>query len=218
MISAKTIIVSKTARYFVLGEPSNKIESIWFVLHGFAQLAEDFIKNFESFADNTKLIIAPEALNKFYIKGAEGSIGATWMTKEDRQNEINDYVNYLNELCDEVLKQFAERKVKINVLGFSQGGATAARWTVMGNSQLDRLIIWGSPLPPDIDLHTHRELLNTLDLAIVAGDEDYYLTRELLESEVARLNLNKIDHQVHIFKGKHQIDPESLNKYFGSAT
>ena len=214
MIVAKNIVVSKTARYFVLGEPSDKIISIWFVLHGFAQLAENFIKEFELFADETKLIIAPEALNKFYLKGAGGNIGATWMTKEDRENEILDYVNFLDDLSEEVRKDFDEILPEINVLGFSQGAATAIRWAVKGESRINRLIVCGSPLPHDIDLHSCREKLNSLNLVMVVGDEDHYFTKELLEKEIALLNYNKIDHEMLIFKGRHEINIGALKKYF----
>ncbi len=197
-----------------MGDPSDKIETIWFVLHGYAQLAENFIKEFGSIAGGTKLIVAPEALNKFYIKGTNGNIGATWMTKEDRENEITDYVNYLDDLYAEILKYFNEHQAKIIVLGFSQGAATAVRWAVKGASQLNKLIVWGSPLPHDMEFHSCRELLNALNLTLIVGDEDHYFTKELLEKEISRLNKSKIDHGVLVFKGKHEINTEALKKYF----
>jgi hypothetical protein len=88
----KNIIVTKTARYFISGEPSESIEQVWFVCHGYAQLANYFIRNFEILNDGKNLIIAPEGLNRFYWKGFSDRVVASWMTKEDREDDIKDYL------------------------------------------------------------------------------------------------------------------------------
>ncbi|MBK9635339.1 MAG: hypothetical protein IPO64_12805 [Bacteroidetes bacterium] len=54
-----------------------------------------FIEKFEDFDPEEHFVIAPEALSKGYIDGLTGRVGASWMTKEDRTNEIQDYINYL---------------------------------------------------------------------------------------------------------------------------
>jgi len=95
MPTSHSVIINKTARYFTLGTLSDKIETVWFVLHGYGQLAKDFIDEFSILENNTTYIIAPEAINKFYLRGFTGKIGATWLTKEDRENEIKDYNNFL---------------------------------------------------------------------------------------------------------------------------
>ncbi|MEO8211039.1 MAG: phospholipase, partial [bacterium] len=86
-IEENTIKIEKSARFY-LNEPSKKnIKSVWIVLHGYAQLAKDFINEFDFLSDEDTLIITPEGLSKFYFKD---KIAASWMTKEDRSNEIND--------------------------------------------------------------------------------------------------------------------------------
>ena len=90
------ILVTKTARYFTLGELNENTRELWFVLHGYAQLASDFIQDFEGLDNGTRFIVAPEGLNKFYARGFGGKPAASWMTSEDRENEIIDYINYLN--------------------------------------------------------------------------------------------------------------------------
>ena len=61
----KNISITKTARYFILGDASEKIEEVWFVCHGYAQLANYFIKNFEVLDNGKNLIVAPEGLSRF---------------------------------------------------------------------------------------------------------------------------------------------------------
>ena len=89
----KNITIPKTARYFVLGEASEQIEEIWFVIHGYGQLANYFIKKFEVLNNGKNLIVAPEALHRFYWKGFDGKVGASWMTNVERLEEIADYIN-----------------------------------------------------------------------------------------------------------------------------
>src|ERR1051325_8249497 len=118
----KSIRIEKTARYFILGDAG--ASSVWCVCHGYAQLASYFIKNFEPLNNGDNMIVAPEGLHRFYWQGYSGRVVASWMTKEDRLDDINDYVNFLDEVHNDVMKEFKGKKVKVNVLGFSQGVAT----------------------------------------------------------------------------------------------
>ena len=213
-LTAKNISVHKTARYFVMGKPSARINSVLFVLHGYSQLAEDFIKTFESLENETTLIIAPEALNRFYVKGFSGKVGSAWMTKEDRENEIKDYVNYLDSVYDDVIKFGLLSKIEITVLGFSQGTATACRWISKGKSKVDRLILWGGGVPPDIDLESSKEIFNSLRLTVVVGDKDEFISVEQIEKEKQHLEKNNIKYSLIIFEGKHVIKKEILLKLF----
>ena len=90
--------VKRTARYFTLGTLDENTEQIWFVLHGYGQLAQFFIKKFSVLDDGKTFLVAPEALSRFYLEGVTGRVGATWMTREERSNEVADYVFYLNQL------------------------------------------------------------------------------------------------------------------------
>ncbi len=213
-LTKKDIITQKTARYFLIGKSSEKIKSVLIVLHGYGQLAEDFIKYFEPIKNETTLIIAPEALNRFYIRGFSGKVGSTWMTKEDRENEIKDYVNYLDAVYDDVIKFGLLSKTKITVLGFSQGTVTACRWLSKGKSKAGQLILWGGGVPPDVDLELSNELFNSLQLTIVVGDKDEFISLEQIEKEEQRLKENNIKYSLVMFEGKHVIKKEILLKLF----
>jgi predicted esterase len=213
-LMAKNISVKKTARYFVLGESSAQIDSVWFVLHGYSQLAEDFIKFFEAAKNENVLIVAPEALNRFYVKGFSGKVGAAWMTKEDRENEIKDYVNYLDSVYDEVIKYGQLSKTKITVLGFSQGTETACRWISKGKSNADRLILWGGRIPPDVDLESSKEIFNSIELTIVVGNKDEFVSAEQIEKEEERLKKNNIKYSLITFDGVHALKREILLRLF----
>ena len=113
-MTEKHIIINKTARYYTLGSLNERTKQVWFVLHGHGQLAGNFIKKFEPLLSDDVFFIAPEALNHFYLKRGSMDVGATWMTKEDRLNEIKDYINYLNDLYVFDLKKEEWIKLKAN--------------------------------------------------------------------------------------------------------
>lgn len=147
------IEVRKTARYFMYGDATQPYNEIVFVLHGYGMQANEFLKSFEALHIPGRLIIAPEGLSRFYRKAFSGDVVASWMTKEDRLNEINDYILYLEDLFDKFSANTAAKKV---VLGFSQGATTASRWLMNGKSRVDDFVVWCGEFAPDIhEFPTH---------------------------------------------------------------
>src|SRR3954471_8166502 len=99
-ITAHSIVVPRTARYYTLGPTHGFPRELWFVCHGHGQLAGRFIKDFEPLDDGTRLIVAPEALSRYYLDSIaeqrtqkEQRVGATWMTREFREAEMADYIS-----------------------------------------------------------------------------------------------------------------------------
>src|SRR5690554_4646496 len=137
--TSNQLSVSKTARYYTAGTLDKKTKTIWFVCHGYGQLAKYFIQNFKVLDNGENFIVAPEALSRFYLQGFSGRVGATWMTKEDRENDIKDYNAYLSTLYKKVMKDIPLENVKINILGFSQGVSTVCRWVVSEKIKFDKL-------------------------------------------------------------------------------
>lgn len=203
--------VVRTARYWTLGD-ADDADDIWFVLHGYKQLARRFLRRFEPIARPGRLIVAPEALSRFYASPAPGRhgprsvVGASWMTREERLNEIHDYVAYLDRLADVVL----HREVAVTVLGFSQGTATAARWVSMGDIVARRLILWAGYVPHDQDLERASRVFARTELVLVRGDADPGLNEELAQRERAALDEAGVSYRLVPYEGGHEIDSEVL--------
>ncbi|MBI4419349.1 MAG: phospholipase [Gemmatimonadetes bacterium] len=218
MIREHQLPVTRTARYFTLGEIRDDLEEVWFGLHGYGQLGGSFLRRFEPLAGRRRLVVAPEGLSRFYLgdhtrpAGPDAKVGASWMTREDRLAEIADYVTYLDTLYGDIFRQVPRDAVRVQVLGFSQGTATATRWLARGRARADRLILWGAPLPTDLDLAVEGRRLRELDLTIVAGERDEYLTAKVLASEEARLTDAGIPYRVIRFPGGHEIDEAVLRE------
>ncbi len=191
MIHERHLPVSRTARYHVLGESERPPREVWIVCHGYGQLAAPFLKRFEALDDGSRLLVAPEALSRFYLEmvhTSDSRVGASWMTREDREAEMKDYIAYLDGLESEVFARLGRDGVRLVVVGFSQGTATASRWAVRGAARVDRLILWAGLLPPDVAPAAEREKLNGLDLVLVAGDKDDYVTPARLAEQRSALH------------------------------
>jgi len=209
------IRVARTARYETLGSERTARE-VWFVLHGYGQLAASFIQAFAVLDDGKRLIVAPEALNRFYLVSVDSGpavdrpVGATWMTREDRQAEIADYVEYLDALAIRVLGgvRHDERGPRVIILGFSQGTATATRWVTQGAVRADHLILWGGFVPPETDLTSPA--LQRSSLRMVAGSRDQYLSDDRATAERQRLARAGLDCQFVPYDGGHKIKSEPL--------
>lgn len=202
------IEVPRSARYYTIGA-DNGGRSVWFVCHGYAQLAERFVREFEPIADEA-MIVAPEALSRMYIRGSNGVVGASWMTHEDRLAEIADYVRYLDMVYSRTI---SEETGNVTVLGFSQGTATASRWLVSGRARADRLILAGGLLAPDAEAGLCAPASTALrDTSIVyaIGDTDALVDRGELARQREALAAAGHETRLVTFAGGHRIDAATL--------
>lgn len=209
MLQHHQIPVTRTARFCSLGDRSADIKEVWFVLHGYGQLAGDFIAEFKPIQDDSRFIVAPEALSRFYVGRNPSRVGASWMTRECRDHEINDYLAYLNQIALFVYDML-DRRIPSTVLGFSQGATTASRWVTLGRFPAKRLILWGGDIAQDLDLVEHGPMLNQLSPTFIVGDNDRYLNEERVQQEESRLKEHQISYELITFKGGHEIEPNVL--------
>jgi predicted esterase len=207
-LEQRHIQVPRTARYHVLGDPATA-RTIWIVLHGYGQLARYFLTKFEGLEEGVA-IVAPEALNRFYLDEAHHRVGATWMTREDRENEITDQLGYLDELVKEL--RGGRTDVPIHVLGFSQGVATACRWSLLGKTKMDRLVLWAGSLPPEPTFAELRTAWAHLTVEVVLGSEDPFAGAKELQATTARLEAAGVQYRLHRFTGGHALEPVLLGR------
>ena len=213
------IIVSRTARYFTLGPTQGFPRELWIVCHGYGQLAGRFIRQFSVVDDGTRVIVAPEALSRFYLDSIperrgqqEPRVGATWMTREHREQEIVDYVRYLDQVLSELRNRLSGAAPRVIVVGFSQGTATVCRWLARGNQRADDLVLWGGGLPPELDLGEWAGKLSGASITLVVGDADEFVTPAMVTLEAERLSAAGIAFSIQRYAGGHAIDADALGE------
>lgn len=203
--------ISKSARFYTHGNSKNPRE-IWMVLHGYGQLAQYFIKNFTHLNPERYFIVSPEGLHRFYLNGFEGRVGASWMTKEARLDDINDYVEFLNRIAHETIWPLLNPDTIFTVFGFSQGVATASRWIAYGNSKPQRAIFWAGSFPPDLEPVKAQKSFQNLKAYCCIGDNDPFVSTHQVEETKKHLAAINLPAQWMEYHGKHQIPKEELNR------
>lgn len=201
------LVLPKTFRYFTQGEPS-QASTLIYVLHGYGQLAEFFIRKFQFLGDDY-FIVAPEGMHRFYLNGSSGRVGASWMTKEERETDISDNIRFLDTMHSEIMANGTFDRIII--LGFSQGGATAARWHFKGKIKADHLLIWASVFPPDQMIEQEVKGMPSSKNAFFIGEDDEYYSAE---QQIEQLHFYRSMgfESIH-YKGEHDVSPEILLDY-----
>jgi predicted esterase len=216
--------VPRTARYWAAGAPG--APEVWVVIHGYGQLAEYFVRPFATLAGEARLVVAPEALSRFYLGSGEGGahgarVGATWMTREDRLAEIADYVRWLDRALDAATGGFDASRARLHVLGFSQGAVTATRWLHDRRQRAlppaARLVLWGGALPHDLDLGADGDVLRRTPLTLVVGDEDRFADPAMVAEQAARLDGAGVPYTLVRYAGGHRIDADVLATVLGGS-
>lgn len=198
--------IRRSARYYSLGEAGEQTRAVWIALHGYGQLAADFLAALHPLDNGRNLVVAPEALSRFYVDDVHQKVGASWMTREDREAEIEDQRNYLDALY-RVATHAAPSDVLVNVLGFSQGATAACRWAASTSYRIDNLVSWAGEFPAELESSNAFSRFNSY---FVHGDRDPFLS----DSHLERVAMLKRIPGWHVntlsFAGKHSLHRDTL--------
>ena len=217
----RQIAAVKTARYAVLGPEDGPVREVWMACHGYGQLVTHWARHFRAVERPGRLVIVPEALNRFYV-GEIGSrdrrVGASWMTREEREADVADVVRYL----DDVFVAACARAdadphaVPLTAFGFSQGTASVVRWLALSPlvarraKRADRVILWGGGMPHDLGLGGHAGWLAEAGVTLVAGDRDGFATPGRVLEQETRLKAAGVPVETVSFAGEHRLNDRVL--------
>lgn len=193
--------VTRSARVHSLGGEAAR--EAWVVLHGYGQLAARFLASLEALATPARLVVAPEALSRFYLEAGTGRVGASWMTKEDREREIEAYLAYL-----EAVRAALVPELPLTVLGFSQGVATASRWAATTRPPPARLVCWGGLVPEEIP----AARLADIRLTYVVGEQEEWAPLPAVEAQAASFRGAGGTVDVVRFDGGHEIRSDVVSR------
>lgn len=213
-MTEKTLEFSFKARYYQTEGIASR-PKIWFVLHGYGQLSQFFIRKFTILETHNIAVVAPEGLSRFYLedvatraKSGTTKVGATWMTRENRETDIRNYLVYLNSVYLEVMAQ--NPSAEVTILGFSQGAATASRWALASQCPFKNLILWAGILPPDMNVAQAGKALEGKKIISVRGKSDPFLNAEKTLEMEHLCGLVGINPDLYWFEGGHEINEPLL--------
>lgn len=209
MSQTKQVSYQTTNTYSILNSITPDTQNIWIACHGIGYLSKYFITYFEGLDPKENYIIAPQAPSKYYQTKAYKYVGASWLTKESKALEIENVLNYL----DEILK--VENLVsdpRIILFGFSQGVSIVTRWMAKRKINCKHLVIHSGSIPVEFDKGSF-DYLPQLQTSIIYGTEDEYLSEEKIKSQL------ELAHSIFpnppqrlTFEGKHVMHKKSIQK------
>lgn len=199
-----------------MGSFDPALTEVWIVCHGHAQLASRFLSRFTPLERANRLFIAPEGLSRFYLGAPnavhrpDSPVGATWMTREDREAEIEDQKKYLDLLYAQIFDRVERRRVRLWVLGFSQGVATVTRWVTRSGVEADHVVLWAGMIPAELDAVSARALTAGGPVTMVVGSLDEFATPKVVAAQEARLRELGVAYTKIEFEGGHEISESAL--------
>lgn len=213
----QNIQIQKTLPVFYSKEPDVRVKKVWLLCHGYAQLPEYFMRHFEPFFAEDCLFISPQGLSTFYIQGTSGRVGASWMTKHNREVDIDDINSYLNQVYLSVHARISP-DAEWNILGFSQGVPVVLRWYFQSALHAAKIVVWAGSMPVDIAEDILQKRLSSSCLYVVNGNRDPFLENEIDIDEIRKRMADLYPkHKWLRFEGGHHLHAETLNKIIGNS-
>ena len=209
-MTEKTLSYEITNTYSTLNKYTAKTKNVWVVFHGIGYLSRYFLRHFHNLNPEENYIIAPQAQSKYYLNNEYRHVGASWLTKENTEAEIENVLNYL----DEVYKaEELEKASNLIFLGYSQGVSIATRWVTRQRIKCDQLIMHSGKVPAELKPEDFQFLKNT-KFSFIYGTEDEYLKEGIIEVEEERLkNLFPENFEILTFNGGHEVNSELIEKF-----
>ena len=188
----------------------DKTQYIWIVFHGMGFLSRYFLKYFAHLPKDEHYFVAPQAPSKYYLDDRFKNVGASWLTKENTDVEIENVLNYVDAVYASLK---ISTDVKLIVLGFSQGLSIAARWVARSKIICHKLVFYAGGLPNELKAVDFDFLPNSSKIIMIYGDRDMYLTPERRTFQEARLEeLFSGRASKLVFEGGHEILPSQLDR------
>ena len=209
MSREKQVSYQITNTYSVLNRFTEKTKNVWLVCHGIGYLSRYFIRHFNHLDVDENYIIAPQAQSKYYLKSDYRHVGASWLTRENLEAEIDNVLNYLDEVFME--ENLAEVHNLI-VLGYSQGVSVATRYLAQRKINCAQLILHSGKVPAELTAKDFAFLKDT-KVTYLYGTQDEYLKKGIIEVEETRLkSLFPYNFELQTYDGGHEFNTDIIEK------
>lgn len=172
--------------------------------HGYAENAEVHLEKLRRIPGAERWhLVAVQGLHRFYHPKT-GDVLASWMTRQGREQAIEDNVRYLESVIAEVRRDLGADG-RLVFAGFSQGVAMAYRAAAGSSFPCHGLLALAGDVPPDV-----AELApSTLPPVLLGrGTEDEWYTAEKMEQDLAALDRLGVEFETCVFAGGHVWSPE----------
>lgn len=177
----KTVSYQHTNSYEILHPVIETTENIWICFHGLGYLATYFKRYFQDMDPIKNAVIVLQAPSKFYQGTNFKHVGASWLTRVDTAQEMQNNLNYIDTVLEsEKLKS----DPRIILIGYSQGVSIATRYLKHYNKEVKALVLHSGSIPHELnelDGNIFKEKAKRI--IHISGTRDEYVTTELIKRE-----------------------------------
>lgn len=173
--------------------------------HGYGEDAEAHLEQLRRIPGSERWDKAAiQALHPFYTR--KGDVVASWMTKLDREQAIDDNIRYAAAAVSHVGRRLGTPR-RLVYAGFSQGVAMAWRTVARGGHPCHGLMALAGDVPPEV---AEAPLGSCPPVLLGRGTEDEWYTAEKMERDLEALASHGVEVETCIFDGGHVWDPAFL--------
>ncbi len=181
----KTVSYTHTNSYETLFQLTENTKNIWLCFHGLGYLSKYFKKYFEGLDKDLNYVIVLQAPSKSYIGKGFKHVGACWLTKVDTQQEMDNNLNYINQV---LVSEKIDRDPRITLFGYSQGVSIATRFLKQYHSPITSLIMHSGSIPAELTEEDGLHFkMNCSRIIHIAGTKDEYSSGEIIEREKEKI-------------------------------
>ena len=200
--------ISHTVYYSVQVPEQKGPHPLLIVLHGFGQVADQFIKVFEPLGQKGILVAAPQAAHQFYTHLKKGQVGFSWLTRYERDRSVVDFVAYMEQFYKLLQETCEVDSQRVFMLGFSQGVSMAYRTWAHSSLPVRGVIACGGDLPPDIV--EQLDALPPIQILLVHGRQDEEVSPEKAQEALKYLRARGLKSELFDFEGGHVVPSRAL--------
>ncbi len=213
-MAIRRLKIEKTA-YYAQQEPEYPKDDppdLLIALHGYGQLAEKFLQTFTPLKNRNITVVAPQASNQFYVKLTPKIIGSTWLTQFERDQAIEDFLNYMQRLFANLQSEISFNPQAVFLLGFSQGVSMAYRLLCAKRIPVAGLVACSADIPGDVLQHLPG--LRQTPILITHGNDDSIVPRTAAEAALRELRKQQFNVEKYSYPGGHVIPSFVVEKIF----
>ena len=202
------VIEARTHGRFLLRPPAGAPRGILVGFHGYTENAEKHLADLETIPGNADwALVAVDALHAFYAsRSGTGRVARGWMTRDLREEAIEDNVRYVRDILNAVRPRFGWR-LPVALLGYSQGASMAWRTALLAGHEIAAAIALAGDVPPESALLPPSSPFPRRAL-LVRGESDEWYGAEKLEDDRALLSARCVEVVTLTCPGGHEwTDP-----------
>jgi predicted esterase len=197
------VVAARTHGRYLVRRPADEPRGILVGFHGYMEDAARHLEALGTIPANGWVLAAVDALHAFYARSSgSGKVVRGWMTRDLREEAIEDNVRYVRGVLDAVRSRFGWR-LPLAVAGFSQGASMAWRAALLAGHETAAVLALAGDVPPELaGLPEASPFPRRALLGRGAGDDWY--TDAKLEADRKMLEERGVEVRPLRFEGGHE--------------